>query len=334
MRELFERARDKLRWRRAPDGPADLGEPLHRRVPWKPIVGVLVLFFLLYYPVGMMLAHQVNDDVDYQIPAEFQVEGGSRAVSMAAALIDREATKTKWVANSPIIFPSSLLDNMPNFQMGLMYAMSRFAISMTDVLGRTRGSSQADADLDRAVGLLKYDGTIWIWEPRTSLMPTASAERQYVAGEKALVAFNKRLADGKAVFDRRADNLITFIWQIEPDLGNLSGALDARAMESNAGWFDFRADDVFYATKGRLYGYYMLLRELGVDFEGVLKERNVTGAWVQMMASLRTAAAMDPLIVANGANDGFLVPSHLAAQGFYLLRVRTQLREVTDILQK
>jgi len=53
-----------------------------------------------------------------------------------------------------------------------------------------------------------------------------------------------------------------------------------------------------------------------------------------MMRSLRTAAAMDPLIVANGASDGFLVPSHLAAQGFYLLRVRTQLREVTDILQK
>jgi hypothetical protein len=303
-------------------------------VPWKPIAGAFVLFLLLYYPVGMMLAHQLNDDVDYQIPAEYQVEGGSRAVSMAAALIDREATKTKWVANSPIIFPSSLLDNMPNFQMGLMYAMSRFAISMTDVLGRTRGSSQADPDLDRAVGLLKYDGTIWIWEPRTSLMPTASAERQYVAGEKALVAFNKRLADGKAVFDRRADNLITFIWQIEPDLGNLSGALDARAMESNAGWFDFRADDVFYATKGRLYGYYMLLRELGADFESVLRERNVTNAWAQMMQSLHTAAAMDPLIVANGANDGFLVPSHLAAQGFYLLRVRTQLKEVTDILQK
>jgi hypothetical protein len=27
---------------------------------------------VLYYTVGMMLAHQVNDDVDYQIPAEYQ----------------------------------------------------------------------------------------------------------------------------------------------------------------------------------------------------------------------------------------------------------------------
>jgi hypothetical protein len=281
-----------------------------------------------------MLAHQVNDDVDFQVPAEFQVEGGSRAVSMAAALIDREVTKTKWVANSPIIFPSSLLDNMPNFQMGLMYALSRFAIEMTDALGRTRGSSQADADLDKASGLLKYDGTIWMWEPRTSLMPTASAERQYVAGERSLMAFNRRLADGKAVYDRRADNLISFLSRIEADLGSSSGALDARAMESNAGWFDFLADDIFYATKGRLYGYYMLLRELGADFEPVLAEKNVGNVWANMMQSLRTAAAMDPLIVANGASDGFFIPSHMAAQGFYLLRARTQLREVENILLK
>jgi hypothetical protein len=29
-----------------------------------------------------------------------------------------------------------------------------------------------------------------------------------------------------------------------------------------------------------------------------------------------------------------LQPNHLAAQGFYLLRARTQLEEITDILQK
>lgn len=334
VRELFERVRDKLRWRRGAGGTADLDGQPGRRVPWKTIVGAFALFLALYYPVGMMLAHQVNDDVDYQVPAAFQVEGGSRAVSMAAALIDREVTQTKWVANKPVIFPSSLLDNMPNFQMGLVYAVSRFAIEMTDVLGRTRGSSQADADLDKASGLLKYDGTIWVWEPTTSLMPTASAERQYIAGGKALMRFNGRLAEGGAVFDRRADNLIAFLARVEADLGSASAALDARALESDAGWFDFRADDIFYATKGRLYGYYMLLRELGADFEAVLAEKNVVSVWAQMMESLRTAAAMDPLVVANGANDGFLVPSHLAAQGFYLLRARTQIREVENILLK
>jgi hypothetical protein len=40
------------------------------------------------------------------------------------------------------------------------------------------------------------------------------------------------------------------------------------------------------------------------------------------------------LIVWNGYPDGLLIPNHLAAQGFYLLRARTQLRELTSILLK
>jgi len=227
-----------------------------------------------------------------------------------------------------------MLEYMPNFQMGLVYALSRFAIEMTDVLGRTRGSSQADPDLDKASGLLKYDGTIWVWEPSTSLMPTASAERQYLAGQKSLVSYNQRLAKGEAVYDKRADNLIAFLARVSSDLGSASAALDARAMGSNAGWFDTQADDVFYATKGRLYGYFQLLREIGIDFQEIIAEKRVDAAWAQMLGSMSTAATMEPLIVSNGANDGMAVPSHLAVQGFYLLRARTQLKEVENILLK
>ena len=338
MKNYFEGLKQKFRRNPAPTAGTDTSSRgmwlAGLRSRWKVIVGVIGLFLLLYYPVGMILAHQVNDDVDYQTPENFQIAGGSRAVAVAAALIDREVTQTKWVANKPWIFPSSVLDNMPNFQMGLVYAISRFAIEMTDVLGRTRGSSQADADLDKASGLLKYDGTIWVWEPTTSLMPTASAERQYVAGQKALMRYNTRLSEGNAIYDKRADNLIAFLQRVESDLGSASASLDMRTMESNAGWFDFTADDIFYATKGRLYGYYLLLREIGIDFESVIAEKNVDTVWTQMLDSLRIAAAMDPLIVANGANDGFLIPSHLAAQGFYLLRARTQLKEVENILLK
>ena len=301
---------------------------------WVLVAIGLLAVLALYYPMGMVLANKINDDVAFETPSEFQVTKGSRAVAIAAALIDREVTQTKWVANKPFVFPSSMLDNMPNFQMGLVYAISRFAIEMTDVLGRTRGSSQADPDLDKASGLLKYDGTIWVWEPSTSLMPTASAERQYVAGQKSLASYNTRLGEGNAVYDKRADNLIAFLARVGSDLGSASAALDTRAMESDSGWFDTQADDIFYATKGRLYGYYLLLREIGIDFEEVIAEKKVDKAWAQMLKSLRTAAAMDPLVVSNGANDGIAVPSHLAVQGFYLLRARTQLKEVENILLK
>jgi hypothetical protein len=43
---------------------------------------------------------------------------------------------------------------------------------------------------------------------------------------------------------------------------------------------------------------------------------------------------LDPLIVVNSEPDGLVAPSHLAVQGFYLLRARTRLREITNILLK
>lgn len=291
----------------------------------------LLAFVVLYYPVGAGIANKVDDDTAFAAP---EIEGGSRAVAMAAALVEREVDANGWVANNPWFLPSAALDNMPNFQMGLVYAISRFAIEMTDYLGRTRGTSQADPDLDKASGLLKYDGTIWVWEPTTSLMPTASAERQYLAAVRALRAFNARVAKDEAVYDKRADSLIAFMDRVSADLGSASAALDARALESNAAWFDTKADDIFYAVKGRLYGYYMLLREIGVDFSGILAERNADKVWQRLLDTLRTAVEMEPLVICNGANDGLFAPSHLTTQGFYLLRTRAQLAEVTSILLK
>ena len=73
---------------------------------------------------------------------------------------------------------------------------------------------------------------------------------------------------------------------------------------------------------------------LGIDFENVIRERNLTNAWNGTVETFRIAAQLEPLIVWNGYPDGLMVPNHLAAQGFYLLRARIQLRELTAILLK
>ena len=123
---------------------------------WRLVLLIVVVVAALYV-AGMAWTHQINDDLDFQSPPNQQVSGGSYAVGMVTALVNREVTETNWVPNNPFPFPSYFLDNMPNFQLGLMYALSRFGIEMTDSLGRTRGSSAADPDLDKAAGLLKYE---------------------------------------------------------------------------------------------------------------------------------------------------------------------------------
>jgi hypothetical protein len=293
----------------------------------------LLILIALYYVLGALIVHRIDDDPAFAAPAAAG-GGGSRAVAIAAALLEREVDDHQWVANDPFFLPGAVLDNMPNYQQGIVAALSRFGIEMTDQIGRTRGSSQADADLDKAAGLLKYPGDIWLFDFSTSWAPTASSEAQYRAARAALVSYNQRLSGGSAVFERRADNLLATLERIAADLGSASAVIDRHIVEEAGSPLDFEADDIFYRNKGRLYGYYLLLRELGVDFEKVIIDRDLALTWSQMLETFEVAATMQPWVVLNGAPSGQFVPSHLAGQGFYLLRARTQLREVTNILLK
>lgn len=308
--------------------------PVHRRIRWRLIKrtgAVLMILAALYYPVGMIAIHKIDDDTGFTTSV---AKGQSHAVAIATALIYREVKINGWPANDPFFYPAAALDNMPNFQMGVIAALARFTIELADHIGRTRGSSPVDPDLEKARGLLSYSGTIWIFDFSTSWAPTASSEAQYLSARRSLLRYNERLGAGKAVFDRRSDNLQATVNRIAIDLGSVSAQLDQRIREAGGAIFDTRSDDIFYAAKGRLYGYFMLLRALGRDYERVIKEKQLEKAWAQMLVSLKEGAKLQPLIVRNGEPDSLLQPNHLTAQGFYLLRARTQLKEITNILLK
>lgn len=294
--------------------------------------GVLALAVLLYYGAGALWLHSIDDDPDFAATVEVP-ENGSHAVAVAAALIDREVNVNRWVANDPWFQPAYILDNMPAFQTGIVAALSRFAVELTDQIARVRGTSQVDADADSAAGRLKYPGGVWIFEwSSTPVQP--SSESQYRKAIEDLQRYNARLANGQASFERRSDNLMATLERIAADIGGSSAALSGRIESHSGAWIDTGADDLFYATKGRLYGYYLILEALGTDYAGVLAERNVQRSWEEMLVSLRDAATLDPWVVANGELDGQTVPNHLAAQGFLLLRARFQLYEVINILLK
>ncbi|PKQ03402.1 MAG: DUF2333 domain-containing protein, partial [Alphaproteobacteria bacterium HGW-Alphaproteobacteria-12] len=101
------------------------------------LIAILIII-LLYYPIGMFLVSKVDDNPDFAPAAADMTKGGSEAVAYAAGLIDREVNDNNWTANDPFFLPGSLLDNMPNYQQGVMSALARFGFELTDQLGRTR----------------------------------------------------------------------------------------------------------------------------------------------------------------------------------------------------
>jgi hypothetical protein len=314
----------------APKAGRRLGGSPFRIVKW--VLGLLVIVVLAYYPIGMLLVHKIDDDLDFKAPTV--PTGASQSVAAAAALINREVNQNGWVSNDPFFLPGAALDNMPNYQQGILQALRRFALELQDQLGRSRASSSIDPDLQKAVGLLNYSPTVWLWNLSVSLAPASSSESQYKAAMRALESYNDRLAKGQAVFEPRADNLMMTLDGIGKDLGDASSRDDDEIDQNSGNWLDFNADDVFYKNKGIAYAYAIILRDLGVDFKQIIQEKGADNVWQKMVSSLNDAAALRPWVVVNGRPDAQLQPNHLAAEGFYIQRARTQLYEMIDILQK
>ena len=151
------------RWRTKggqPGGNLNEGADVSRH-NWRTLVVLLAVVVVLYYPVGMLWYQSIDDDLNLQPAPEYVVPGGSKVVATVATVVSREADH--WAPNKPFWHPAHALDNMPNFQLGVIYAVSRFAVELGDYLGRARGSSSIDPNLDQAAGLFKYDGRTWYW---------------------------------------------------------------------------------------------------------------------------------------------------------------------------
>jgi len=313
----------------APDAPNPNPKP---KGGGRVLIGVLFLALVpLYYIAGALLTHRINDDLRFVAPAA--PANGSKTVALMAALISREVDQTAWSPNTPAFAPAALLrfgGNMVNFQSGLIKALSTFSLELEGRLGRQRGTGGADNDLGTAREGLSRQPDTWILSP----LPTSSADGEYRRAAKALLAYNQRLSTGQATFDVRSDNLLGVLDRIALDLGDASNQIDQQIEIGRTLLIDRRADKLFYFVKGKAYSYAMILRALKADFAGVLAERRVSAIYDSMLSDLDKAANLSPVIVQNGSPEALSGPNHLTTQGFYLLRARSKLREITDVLAK
>jgi hypothetical protein len=309
------------------------------------VVAVLLVPFLVVY----VAEYDIADDPNLKANPAFEVQGGSRAVTMAATLMDAEIHRGTWAPSRLWYHPLAYSSNMKNFQMGEQYAVSRFAGEMADLLGRDRGAGDTDPDLRRAKGSLSFDPAIW------SIVTSNGSVPQYEQGVAFLNNYNRRLGAGQARYDKNSSNLALFLDRINKDLQSQSSIISLTVLEpddytvtqmqhltdaersmvsTNGGYFDSRASQVFYATKGRLYAYYVILNAIGEDFHDVIASKRVDDQWQDMIGTLRVAASYKKYWPANGERGDSLVPNDLVWQGYLLGRADALLGVLTDTLNK
>lgn len=289
---------------------------------------LLASFFVLYFAVLGSLLQRVDADPDFMPPDP--VVGGSHAVNMAAALIEREVVTHRWAPNDPAFYPTAFHDNMANYQRGLMRAVSRFTLELESQIGRLRGSSAIDRDLGRAAGLLQFPTDVWLFDFNQSLLPVQPSDTQYLGSSEALRAYNARVANGQATFETRADALTLTIERMISELGARAAVVDDH-VRSDSSIMDGVADNIYYYNKGMSYATFMLLRELGRDFERVVSTMGLQGVWEQALDSLEQAGTQRPLVVLNSDGASSIFANHLHLQGFYMKRAILQLEEVVRV---
>jgi len=264
----------------------------------------------------------------------------SAIVDISAYLVDFNVNQNAWISSmlaSKMGFfgvpwrNTPFLDNKAAFQLGINQVMRRTTTELVDSLGRVRGTSQIDQNLQNARTNLAWREEAWYIGRHGPTRATPSVYREAIGN---LRTFNEQLAKCQATFDARADNLLAFLDRIAGDIGSTSDILRVQIEQSDAGWFDPRADDRFWFAYGQLYAYYGILKATHLDFNAVINERNLRQIWDNMESQLRTSLDMQPWIISNGNESSFLFPSHLATMGFNLLRVRSQLVEIRGILDR
>jgi hypothetical protein len=264
----------------------------------------------------------------------------SAIAGIAADLIDFNVNQNAWIS-SMLVSKAGLFgiewrntpffDNKAAFQLGINQVIRRTTTELVDTLGRVRGTSQIDQNLQDARTAMAWSETAWYIGWRGPTRPSPSVFRE---GIEKLRAFNTSLERCQATFDARADNLMQFLDRMAGDIGSTSDILRQRIEMSDAGWFDLRADDRFWFAYGQLYAYYGTLVASRSDFASVIAERNLTALWTRMEENLRSSLNVQPWIISNGNESSAIFPSHLATMGFNLLQVRSNLVEIRSVLDR
>lgn len=259
-------------------------------------------------------------------------------VSLAAVMNQR------WLPND-FLWPTRLMDNPQNFQLGYLEGLRYTVRVMRDKVTRLRTTDKIDKDMEAAFVLLSNDPTRWI-------LP--SSETKYRAAEARLEKYRENLAQGQAHFYPRADNLNELLDQYISILGGentkLSNAPRFKGQEhglseETAGdeytqgetytmrqtpWRQI--DDNFYHARGVAFVLRHMMIAIKYDFANILKIKNA-GELVDLIIERLDQAQFEPLIVLNGSRGAVFANHSLQLQSL-LEDARQKMASLQDMLNQ
>lgn len=291
---------------------------------WPKVLLSIFVLLIVWYPLSAILREDIDRTPDYNID-NLTVEQ-SAGVEMMALLIDREVNQNLWVANLPAFFPSSYLDNMPNFQIGLMQSLAEIAKTLPKQI---KCLETRDEQSMKNIGeLLEYPANVWIFANEDNLKIAPSSSRQYRKALKRLRNLSDDLRQKKCLFRGDEKSLSVLLAVIEKGFGESIANLDEYMEKESDSRMNTKVDDVFYFNVGKIYAYALVLKKFGIDYQKVLEIKNINQEWNILFDNLRKAFEIAPKSVVNAKLNDATKANHLVYLGYYIAKARYILMEI------
>ena len=327
-----------------------------RNYRWRVGVALLVLLTLA---VGLLMLWWTAEPARFKVVATAEARAkaagqtmvpGYTSVSTAMKLVETLLDKRGGYLSNDIAPPGVLMDNIPEWEFGVLQQVRDFSLAMRNDFSRSQSQSEDDKDLREAQPLFAYSNDHW-------MLP--STEAQYRQGVAHLDAYLLRLADKdefNAQFYVRSDNLVAWLTLVEKQMGSLSQRLsmsvgqvrintdlanEASAQQSTPSpavmitrtpWMEI--DNVFYEARGATWALMHLLKAVEHDFRPVLEDKNAVISLKQIIRELEEAQSTiySPVIL-NGGGYGFFA-NHSLVMANYVSRANAALSDLRKLLER
>ena len=315
------------------------------------IVGLVVIFILL---VGMYWSREpASFSVAQNVREKLAIDGLDFVVGSAttAALITVAETllqKPGGYLSNDMMPPGVYLDNIPNWEFGVLVQVRDLSRSFRETFSRSQSQSTEDPDLIISEPNFAFNNDSWLFPP---------SESEYSEAIVHLQSYLQRITDpaiSNAQFYARADNLSSWLLNVESRLGSLSQRLSAsvrqqRVNTDTAGetgasqstpssqevsiktpWLQI--DDIFYEARGATWALTHFLRAIEIDFQDVLEDKNANASLRQIIRDLEYSqrTVFFPVIL-NGSGFGIFA-NHSLTMANYVSRANAAISDLRELL--
>lgn len=277
---------------------------------WKLSCSIILAILSGYYGIGAF----VSSDIDNRLNQEIKITApqGFHGMTALNHVLKTQINDNAWTPALPIIFPASILDNLPNFQLGakdaVLYYIKRYAKLYDSI------------HLQNAKELLGYPSDIWLMS-QENFAP--STTKKYRNALLEIENFIHTTAPQTSTQD-----FLYLLKAINTSLKKQITQINSYSQEHSSDFMDTHTDDLFYRTQGVAYVTHYLLAGLTIDYQQQIvsteQYENITTA----LKFLSDAVKLNPIIIKSGTLSDSYSANHLIYLAYYLLQAETHLKDV------